>query len=195
MTTTADPAPPAPARHRRLAVALVAAIAALVLVGVGTLAFRGTGDKPSGTSTEPTSFVLPALNGDGQVKLADFRGKPTVVNLFASWCDVCDLELPDFAKASKALDGKVRFVGVASMETGDANLMPNRHHLTGWTLARDVGGSNGSGLHDALAPSFGMPITAFYDADGKLVYVQKGGLAGIDLQRRFEEVLDLSFPL
>jgi thiol-disulfide isomerase/thioredoxin len=173
---------------RRMTVGLVSAAAAVVLGGVAVVAFTGNDEKPTGTSTAASGFELPALNGSGDVALADFHGKPTVVNLFASWCDVCDLELPGFVKLSRELDGKVNFVGVDSMETGDRNLMVKRHHLEAWKLARDVG-PHGRGLHDALAPGFGgMPITAFYDGTGKLVRVQKGGLLEDDLRDTLAEV-------
>jgi thiol-disulfide isomerase/thioredoxin len=187
-----DPAPPRPQGPRRLVIGLVAVAAALVLVVVGVIAFHGDDEKPTGTNTSKTAFALPALHGSGTVRLADFRGRPTVVNLFASWCSVCDLELPNFTKASKTLKGKVNFVGVDSMETGDPDLMPSRHHLEGWALAKDVGGSPGRGFHDALSVDAGMPITAFYDANGKLLRVQTGGLLEDDFKSVFEQVYKIT---
>ncbi|MGI8697753.1 MAG: hypothetical protein ACR2J0_01210, partial [Mycobacteriales bacterium] len=83
---------------------------------------------------------------------------------------------PGFAKVSGELRGKVTFVGVSSLETGDRDLMPNRHHITWWPLAKDVGGSNGSGLHDALGGGNSMPLTAFYDASGRLLAVDRAVL-------------------
>jgi thiol-disulfide isomerase/thioredoxin len=174
---------------------LIKAAAALVLVLVAVLAFKGADAKPSGTSTSAKSFALPSLDKKSTVRLADYHGKPTVVNLYASWCDICDLEMPDYAKASKQLKGKVNFIGVASMETGDPNLMPKRHGLTSWPLARDVGGSNGSGLHDQYAKGFGLPVTAFYDADGTLLRVHKGGLVGADLTDSLNELYKLNIKL
>jgi thiol-disulfide isomerase/thioredoxin len=179
-------------RPRRLAIALVSTAAVLVVGGVGAIAFNqefneDEGKKPAGTTAVPAGFVLPALNGSGSVRLADLRGKPTVVNLFASWCDVCDLELPGFVRLSTELEGKVNFVGVDSMETGDKNLMAKRHNLSSWTLARDVG-PRGSDFHDELAPGYGMPVTAFYDANGKLLKVHRGGLLEDDLRVSLTEV-------
>ncbi|MGI9003297.1 MAG: hypothetical protein ACR2GH_16845 [Pseudonocardia sp.] len=46
--------------------------------------------------------------------------------------------------------------------------MPRRHGIEWWPLASDVGDRGGSGLHDALGPGAGMPITAFYRAEGVL---------------------------
>ena len=42
----------------------------------------------------PIALSLPALTGTGQVALADFWGRPTVMNVFAAWCSVCDRKLP-----------------------------------------------------------------------------------------------------
>jgi thiol-disulfide isomerase/thioredoxin len=176
-----DATPPALAGHRRLVTALAAVASALVLGGVGTLAFLDDGAKPAGASTAAAGFVLPELDGEGTVRLEDLRGRPTVVNLFASWCDVCDLELPAYMKLSRELEGKVHFVGVASMETGDPSHMISRHGLDAWKLARDIG-PGGKGFHDELAPGFGMPVTAFYDANGRLVKVHRGGLLEDDLR-------------
>ncbi len=147
-----------------------------VVVAVGFLAFRGSSTGKSVTTT--SAFSLPALNGPGQVSLADFRGKPTVVNFFASWCSACDRELPGFKAEADALKGKITFIGVDSLETGDKNLMPDRHHLKGSfkALAQDVAGANGSGLHDALGGGNSMPLTAFYDANGALLSVQRTAL-------------------
>lgn len=162
-------------RRMQTRLALVAG-GVVVIVGVAFLASRG---GSAGTSvTTPSAFSLPALNGTGQVALANFRGKPTVVNFFASWCSACDQELPGFRAEADALQGKVPFIGVDSLETGDKNLMPERHHLVGSfaALAQDVAGANGSGLHDALGGGNSMPLTAFYDAKGTLLDVQRTAL-------------------
>ena len=167
----------------------LAAVFALVIVAVA--AFSGAGTSGADV-TEPSRFDLPALHGKERVRLADFRGKPLVVNFFASWCTACDEELPGFAKVSTELKGKVQFVGVNSLETGDRDFMPNRHHITWWPLAEDVAGSQGSGLHDALGGGNGMPITAFYDANGKLVTVQRGAIPETVLRQTIQQLYGIA---
>lgn len=166
------------ALKRRLVITAGGLLVALLVV----LAVVSSGGGGTGT-TDPEAWDLPRLNGEGRVQLADFRGEPVVVNFFASWCTACDFELPGFRRASEKLRGEVTFVGVASLETGDPMTMPERHDITWWTLARDVGGRDGSGLHDALGGR-GMPITAFYDADGNLVDFVGGALPEDDLRDR-----------
>ena len=145
-----------------------------------------------GSLWKPQRFDLPAISGGGRVRLVDFRGKPTVVNFFASWCTACDDELPGFARLSTALRGKVNFVGVDSLETGDRLFMPRRHHITWWPLARDVGGAQGSGLHDALGGGSAMPLTAFYDAQGRLVEVNRAALPEDALRAKLRALYDLT---
>jgi len=162
-------------KQQRIAtVSSLVAVALAIVVVVGVIAFRGS-STPATSNTTLTAWSLPALNRSGQVALTQFRGKPTVVNFFASWCSACDAELPGFRTEAEALKGKINFVGVDSLETGDKNYMPNRHHLNGAfvALAQDVGGANKSGLHDALGGGNSMPLTAFYDTNGKLLDVER----------------------
>lgn len=173
------------ARQRRLRIGLVTGAFAIIAVVV-VLAISGSG---GGTGvTNPAHFDLPRIEGSGRVKLAQFRGRPVVVNFFASWCSACDSELPGFSKVSKELRGKIQFVGVDSLDTGDPLYMPKRHHITWWPLARDIKGSQKSGLHDALGGGNSMPLTAFYDEHGKLLGVDRAALPESDLRARLHDL-------
>lgn len=163
---------------------------AAMLVALGVLSFRGSTVR-GGSSTSPTGFDLPALHGTDRVTLAEYRGTPVVVNFFASWCTACDFELPGFATVSAQYRGRITFVGVNALETGDRDLMPTRHGITWWPLARDIGGSNGSGLHQALGGGNSMPLTAFYDADGRLLSVDRGALPEAALRQRIAQLYNL----
>jgi cytochrome c biogenesis protein CcmG/thiol:disulfide interchange protein DsbE len=163
------------------------------LAVVLAVAFLAAGSSSGGSGvTSPTGFDLPAITGPGRVRLADFRGKPTVVNFFASWCTACDSELPTFSSVSAALRGKVNFVGVDALETGDRLFMPRRHGITWWPLAHDVSGANGSGLHDALCGCNSMPVTAFYDANGHLLNVDREALVGNSLSAELQRFYGVS---
>jgi thiol-disulfide isomerase/thioredoxin len=164
---------------RRTLRAVVIGVAVSILVVAGVLAFRG-GSPTAGAVTNPAAFSLPALNGNGQVRLAHYRGNPVVVNFFASWCAQCQAELPGFRQEAIALRGKVVFIGVDSLETGDKNFLPGLFHLAGAfaALARDAG-PDGNGLHAALGGGNTMPLTAFYGADGRLLDVERGALVPV----------------
>lgn len=177
----------AAARRRRWRYALVG-LGLAIVVAVALVGSAGGGGS-GGSSTKPAAFDLPRLEGEGRVRLADFRGRPLVVNFFASWCTACEFELPGFSKVAESLKGQVAFVGVNSEETGNGKGMASHFRLaeSGFVLARDVGGIAGSGLHDALQGQ-GMPITAFYDGDGRLVDVARGALPEEALRSRLHQL-------
>ena len=104
-------------RHRKAVRLSLVPAGALALTPLGLLAFRGgSAESDQGSSTNPVRFDLPALDRKGRVTLTEFRGKPVVVNFFASWCTACVFELPGFAKVSEELKGDVTFVGVNALE-------------------------------------------------------------------------------
>jgi thiol-disulfide isomerase/thioredoxin len=171
---------------------IVAAVAGLVL----TSASDDSGGSGGADVTDPAKWDVPTIDGTGRVRLADFKGKPVVVNFFASWCEPCKAELPEFVEASKRLDGKVEFVAVNSKEiTASAGIsLARRFGLAeaGITLARDVGGQGGSGLHDSYEVRNAMPVTAFYDAAGKLQSVAPGQLTRDKLSTRLQELFGVT---
>jgi thiol-disulfide isomerase/thioredoxin len=169
---------------------IVAILAAIVLSS-------SDGGSPEGTLdvTDPVRFDLPTIDGTGRVRLADFEGSPVVVNFFASWCEPCKEELPDLAAAARKLAGKVSFVAVNSKElsapSGIALARRNGLAEAGITLARDVG-AGGSGLHDAYNVRQAMPVNAFYDRDGKLLYVAPGQLTPDKLAERLRTLFGVT---
>ncbi|HEX3606275.1 MAG TPA: TlpA disulfide reductase family protein [Candidatus Dormibacteraeota bacterium] len=193
------PAPTPPARSRRvrllgaLAAIGVALIAALLIARAGsggsTSGAPGTG-TPVAISTDPKSWELPRLNGRGLVRLADFHGRPLVVNFFASWCGPCRAELPVLSAMSTQLGDRVGFVGVDAEESGDGLAMARQYGVDRWPIAQDEGGRLSSGLHDNLG-AMGMPATAFYDAQGRLLGVKLGTFVHDTLRDRLNELYGL----
>jgi cytochrome c biogenesis protein CcmG/thiol:disulfide interchange protein DsbE len=56
--------------------------------------------------------VLDCLGDTSSVSLAQVRGTPMVINVWASWCPPCIEELPLLEKVSRELDGEVDFIGI-----------------------------------------------------------------------------------
>jgi cytochrome c biogenesis protein CcmG, thiol:disulfide interchange protein DsbE len=198
--TSSRGTPPNPrailARRLPLLVSVVGFLIVAVVAGFVLASSSDGGEKAGGADvTDPAKFDLPALEGTGRVRLADFEGKPLVVNFFASWCEPCKKELPEFTAAARQLAGKVAFVGVNSKEiTAPAGVALARSMglaEAGLTLARDVG-PGGSALHDRYEVRSAMPITAFYDAAGKLKYVAAGQLTKEKLSAQLQELYGVS---
>ena len=183
--------PPSGASGTRARTALAVGVAGLVALLV-IVVTRTTAAPGPATSTSASAWTLPHLEGSGTISLADFRGKPLVVDFFASWCTPCRSELPEFLTVSRQLGGQVGFVGVDSEENGDGPAFARQTGATAWPLARDVGGSQLSGLRDALASIPGMPVTAFYDASGTLRDVRLGAMTGAALATHLRELFGVS---
>lgn len=178
-------------RRHRTKIAVIAAGAAIVLgVGIAAFGFRGSSAASDangqGYVATKEDFRLPGLiDGTQTVSLADFKGKPVVVNFFASWCVYCNEELPGFIQVAKATAGRVSFVGVNTNDPGDGVAMAKRFDLagSGFALAKDIGPNPSSQLWLSHG-SPGLPVTAFYNAEGKLVDFAGGMLSQADLEQR-----------
>lgn len=105
-------------------------------------------------------------------ELADYEGKPLVVNFWASWCPNCVAEMPDFEKVHQATKGEIEFLGINQSDARGA--AEDLAHQTGVTyrLAADPQGK----IFQAFGAA-GMPTTVFIDAEGNVVDVVVGQLS------------------
>jgi len=131
----------------------------------------------------PAAASLPTLtlsSLDGRsVSLAGFAGKPTVVNLWASWCPPCRREMPALQQAQAANpDVNVVFVNQGE-EPGVIAAFLDRHGLALSNVLVDPQSSAGAALgHSAL------PTTLFFDAHGRLAGTRIGELSQATLTQR-----------
>lgn len=144
------------------------------LVALGFLVVRGagggvtfSGDLSVGGRVE--AFALPALESDGTVSYDQFRGRPLVLNFFASWCPYCIAEMPGFERVHQQLGPKVSFLGVSQSDPKNASIDLVRQTGITYATAMDPQGS--------LFRAFGglsMPVTVFIAPDGQVVDVHSG---------------------
>lgn len=89
--------------------AVVAVLVALVLV----LAAAHGPARQAAPPRLARSFSLPVLGHPGSmVSLADYAGRPVIVNFFASWCGPCQKETPLLARYYESHAGHVNLVGI-----------------------------------------------------------------------------------
>ena len=99
---------------------------ALPLAVILLLAGCSSGTQAAGNTARALpaakSFTLKVLDRPGQqISLADYAGKPVIINFFASWCVPCKRETPLLARFYKSSHGKVMIIGVdANDEAGPA---------------------------------------------------------------------------
>jgi peroxiredoxin len=92
---------------------VVAMVVALMLVFAFRLARRPSQNPGSAQSKAAPDFSLQSLEGK-TVRLSDYRGKPVVLNFWATWCEPCKVEMPWFVDLQKQYGPSgVQFLGVA----------------------------------------------------------------------------------
>jgi thiol-disulfide isomerase/thioredoxin len=108
-------------------------------------------------------------------ELKALRGTPVVVNLWASWCGPCRFEIPFLQRAFRTHGTKVAFLGVNSDDSdGNARRMVRELPMPYPSIIDDR--ANLAGRLGAR----GLPVTVFYDADGKQEYVHQGAYPSVD---------------
>jgi len=108
---------------------------------------------------------------DGSVKtLADFRGKPVLLNFWATWCVPCVAELPELDHLAGTDSGLV-VIAVSADRGGAAVVGPflAAHHITRATVLLDQGNDTVHALGVV-----GFPTTLLIDATGHLRGTMEG---------------------
>ncbi len=178
-------------RNRILRNSAISLVAVAVFV-VAFFSLGGTGTALTG-DTGATTWDLPALSDtEERITLADYQGSPTIAVFFASWCDVCEAEMPGFVQLSDQLGDQVDWVGINTQDNGAGVRDAEKWGIdTRWRLARDIGGTNGSNLSTATFGMRGMPLTVVYDDVGEIVHVQRGGISAEQLLGLLQQAFEI----
>ena len=160
-------------------------IAAAVLLAACTTPYRPSVVIDAGPRALPTRQLAPVDAVSFEEVVAGLRGRPVVVNVWASWCGPCRVEAPLLDRASDAYGDEVVFLGVASRDDADAAASFLRRYDIDYANVLDVDGSvrRFLGLR-------GFPTTYFFDRDGVLVAADVGGVTEQTLAARIEDALD-----
>ncbi len=152
-------------RVRWLVVGLAAVgviVTAAGLVGSNPPEAPDRGTPRSGRAPE---FELEDLrDADRTISLASYRGRPLVVNFFASWCAPCRREMPAFQSVYREVKGEVAIVGIDNQDIRSDGLALLEETDVTYPAAFDSEGN--------VARNFGilgMPTTLFVSADGEML--------------------------
>ncbi len=146
----------------------------------------------TGQTTETDKNAAPdftVVDYDGnEVKLSDFKGKPIVLNFWATWCYYCKVEMPDFNEAYKNYPD-VQFLMVnatgtngETVETAKAYVEQEKYEFP---VFFDV-------MYDANR-TYGLssfPMTVFIDADGNIVSSRVGMLTKEALESELKKLTE-----
>lgn len=137
------------------------------------------------------SLFATTLTGldDKPVALAQWRGKPLIVNFWARWCGPCRTEIPELAKLRQQYLGKgLEVIGVGIEEKTE----PVRDFAKAYDMDYPVliGKDKGLELMRTLGNTkMGLPFTVAIDRAGKIVVVKMGTIKGDELIAAAEAAL------
>ena len=150
---------------------------------------RPTANSPTAAHARPASrasLKLHDLKGTPH-SLEDYRGKPVLLNFWATWCVPCAAEMPLLSEMQKQYQGKVVFIA-ASID--DEDMKPQieafikKHQGEALTVMM---GATLDSLDD-FGVNQGMPGTVFIDAEGKIVDRRTGALKRPDLEQQLRKL-------
>jgi thiol-disulfide isomerase/thioredoxin len=196
-------------RQRPLLLALVAtavALVAAVLAGV-TVAAVTHEAKPKVEATlhltPPDQEPQPVVEGDesgktfpvtsmaklagGLGSLADYKGKPVVVNFFASSCGACITEMPALQKVHRELGDKVVFVGIDVRDPQKDGEAFVRRTGASYDILRDPSGKVTSDVG-----VINLPATFLLSPSGRIVVAHPGAISEGDLRSELAKHFTIS---
>ena len=125
----------------------------------GTLDIANRGAQmPDFTVTDPAGRKL---------RLHDLKGKPLLVNLWATWCGPCVLEMPTLDALAQQYDGRLRVLTVSQDMDGAAKVKPFWDGKMFRKLEPWLDPENELGFHYDTGM---LPTTVLYDKDGREVW-------------------------
>ncbi|HSY47799.1 MAG TPA: redoxin family protein [Thermoanaerobaculia bacterium] len=169
--------------NRNVLIIGIVIVAAIVFV-----LFAGLGKDPQhidspliGRPAPP--FTLRAVGTGQTVDLESLRGKPVIVNFWATWCGPCFEEHPTLVANARNLPN-VQFVGIVFNDTDDKIMRFLAERGSAYPTLLDANGKT------AIAYGVGgVPETFFINPAGKIVAKFEGPLSTELLQENLEKAL------
>jgi cytochrome c biogenesis protein CcmG, thiol:disulfide interchange protein DsbE len=115
---------------------------------------------------------------DGRLDLRELRGRPVVVNFWASWCIPCRDEAPILNASARAHAGEVVFLGVNVQDLKSDALAFSREFDAPYVSVRD----RGNGTYEDYGLT-GVPETYFLDSGGRIVAHVPGAISRTSLEQ------------
>ena len=148
---------------------------------LATLAPEETTGAGQQEQQQAPDFTVYDAQGNAH-KLSHFRGKPVVLNFWASWCGPCKSEMPDFDRAYETHGQDIHFVMVnltdgyqETVESASSFIQSSGYRFPVY-YDTDMDAAASYGVSS-------VPVTYFIDAEGNLVAMGRGVLSAEALER------------
>lgn len=165
-----------------IGIAIIAVAAGLLLRGQLTMR-----SNPQPGAEVIFAASLPDIHGTNQ-PISQWHGKVMVINFWATWCEPCREEIPEFIELQKRFsDQGLVFVGIAVDQKEKVVAFSKEIGINYPVL---VGGMKGMMLADATGNRQGaLPFTVVIDRSGKITGTKLGRLSQSKLESMIKPLL------
>ncbi|MBI2706643.1 MAG: TlpA family protein disulfide reductase [Actinobacteria bacterium] len=174
--------------RRRWTIGMAAVMA--VVVGLLGLAARDAKRGERLPLRPAPAFDLERLDQPGaRLQLADHRGRPLLINFWASWCPACREEMPELQAVAQKFGGRLDVIGV--------NMWDSRADAVALLTELGVTYPTGIDPDGGVVRDYGVsqvPSTMFVTADGRLAARANGKPSPVELQEMLSTYLALTQP-
>ncbi len=135
---------------------------------------RPTEERPAVGFLAPDFAGIDVATGR-TVKLADLKGKPVLLNFWATWCPPCREEMPDLDQLSRDFKDKAYVIALGADPGEPAELLAGyakQNNLAGLTILRDATGSAARRFQVRA-----IPTSFFIDAQGVIRDYKLGAMS------------------
>jgi cytochrome c biogenesis protein CcmG/thiol:disulfide interchange protein DsbE len=170
---------------------VVLVVGILITLALVVVLAAGIGKDPSHIESpligKPApDFALKVVGSGETVDLAQFRGKPVVLNFWATWCRPCYEEHPVLVANAQSMQGEVQFLGVVFQDKEEKIQQFLNERGMAYPTVVDQAGKT------AIAYGVGgVPETFFLDRTGKVVAKFEGPIDPDTLRQNVRKAMGL----
>ncbi len=164
-------------------------IGILIAAALVVILFVGLGKDPAAIRSplvgKPApAFALREVGTNNTIDIAQYRGKPLIINFWATWCGPCWEEHPVLVANARMLQPNVQFLGVVFQDKEEKIQQFLNERGTAYPTLVDQAGKT------AIAYGVGgVPETYFVDANGVIRAKFAGPMSGDIIQANLQKVL------
>jgi len=153
--------------------------------GEGDAGIEPQPGKPLKSGNKAPDFTAELIDGS-TVTLSDFKGKPVIINFWATWCGPCVKEMPAFERLKENYGDEIGILAVNCGE--DADTIKDFADANGYTFPIALDEEYQVSM---LYPTNSIPYTVVIDGNGKVTHVSSGAVDADTMYERYKEALGL----
>jgi cytochrome c biogenesis protein CcmG/thiol:disulfide interchange protein DsbE len=150
-----------------------AGLAALVIAASSAACHKAEKPAPDPKAERANlDFTVKDMNGK-DVRLADYKGRPLLLNFWATWCGPCKIEIPALVELSEKYKGRnLTVLGISVDDTAEDLRKFTADHRMPYPILMALGHDD---LLEAYDAQMGVPVSVFIRPDGTVAMKQSGG--------------------